>query len=308
MGSGMVWADNPEQTATQGRHRRDAAGAAVPAQRVRRASRHRRAEVGPTTAASGATADAAREAPPLDPLSDTGPIGLWMFNLGTIPASVTPPRTWRRAAWFTIIASAAALLGLLAVGAVLVGPVHPTSSIAGMPDFPSGVPLAAIGGTTSSRPANTYPTTVADLSDTTRLPPRHHPAAVPPATTADSPATTPAISTIPVDTSVAGGEPVIDPTKLIKTTKTFFAEVTSDAKAAADLTEQTVRDDALALIRLKYGDISSIQIQRIELDPNTGLTVSVLRVVAKDGTTTTQRTTLRFTLTDDPKITDILDH
>ena len=53
-----------------------------------------------------------------------------MFNLGTIPASVTPPRTWRRAAWFTIVASAAALLGLLAVGAVLVGPARPADDVA----------------------------------------------------------------------------------------------------------------------------------------------------------------------------------
>jgi len=40
------------------------------------------------------------------------------------------------------------------------------------------------------------------------------------------------------------------------------------------------------------------------LDPANGLTVSLLRVVAKDGTTTTERTTLRFTLTPDPKITN----
>jgi hypothetical protein len=32
--------------------------------------------------------------------------------------------------------------------------------------------------------------------------------------------------------------------------------------------------------------------------------VSVLRVVNKDGTTTTQQTTLRFTLSRDPKITN----
>jgi hypothetical protein len=305
MGSGTVSAGNPEQTGTQGRHRREAA--AVPGQRAPRASRHRRPEVSPNDrgAADGTTAEPASKAPPVDPvsdsLSDTGPIGLRMFNLGTIPASVTPPRSWRRAAWFTIVASAAALLGLLAVGAVLVGPVRPTGGIGAMPDFPSGVPLAAIASPTSIRWSDTHPTTVADLSDTTRLAPHHRPAAAPPATTASTQATAPVIDTIPVGTTMIG-EPVIDPTKLIKTTQTFFAEVTSNAQAAADLTAQAVHDDALALIHLKYGDISSIQIQSIALDPNSGLTVSVLRLVARDGSTTTQQTTLRFTLADDPKI------
>jgi hypothetical protein len=117
--------------------------------------------------------------------------------------------------------------------------------------------------------------------------------------------TAPVIATLPAAVAtVPGGEPVIDPTKLLKQTQTFFAEVTSDAQAAADLTDRTVRDDAAALIRQKYGDVSTIQIQSITLDPTNGLTVSLLRVVAKDGTTTTERTTLRFTLTPDPKITN----
>ncbi|HYS40956.1 MAG TPA: hypothetical protein VEO01_35535, partial [Pseudonocardiaceae bacterium] len=160
----------------------------------------------------------------------------------------------------------------------------------------------AIGGSRSARPvgASVRPTTssVVNLGDTTRLTPRHH--AGRPTTP-----TTPVVATLPVAVAtVPVGEPVIDPTRLIKQTQTFFAEVTSNAQAAADLTDRTVRDDALALIHRKYGDISTIQIQSITLDPTDGVTVSLLRVVAKDGTTTTERTTLRFTLTADPKITN----
>jgi hypothetical protein len=139
---------------------------------------------------------------------------------------------------------------------------------------------------------------VVNLGSTTRLTPRHH--AGRPATP-----TAPVVATLPVAVpTVPVGEPVIDPTRLIKQTQTFFAEVTSNAQAAADLTDRTVRDDAIALIHRKYGDISTIQIQSITLDPTDGVTVSLLRVVAKDGTTTTERTTLRFTLTADPKITN----
>jgi hypothetical protein len=301
MGSGLVRVSSLGHTADAGRHRRSAE-AVVLAVRARRATRHRKPEVSPN------------DRPPFDPpgrdgwdkaeraLSDTGSVGLRMFDLGTIPASVTPPRTWRRAAWFTIVASAAALLGLLAVGAMLVGPMRATDRFDAMPIFPSGAPLAAIGGSRSARPvgASVRPTTssVVNLGDTTRLIPRHH-AGRPTTPTAPVVATLPvAVATVPV------GEPVIDPTRLIKQTQTFFAEVTSNAQAAADLTDRTVRDDALALIHRKYGDISTIQIQSITLDPTDGVTVSLLRVVAKDGTTTTERTTLRFTLTADPKITN----
>jgi hypothetical protein len=299
MGSGLVRVRQSqypaaEHTATEhtvvaGRHRRGAE-AVVLAVRARRVTRHRRPEVGPN------------DRPPFDPLSDTGSVGLRMFDLGTIPASVTPPRTWRRAAWFTIVASAAALLGLLAVGAMLVGPIRSTDQFDAMPVFPSGAPLAAIGGARTVRPvsASLHPAT-SSATEVGRRTARRYVGR--PSISAGP--TAPVIATLPAAVAtVPGGEPVIDPTKLLKQTQTFFAEVTSDAQAAADLTDRTVRDDAAALIRQKYGDVSTIQIQSITLDPTNGLTVSLLRVVAKDGTTTTERTTLRFTLTPDPKITN----
>jgi hypothetical protein len=171
--------------------------------------------------------------------------------------------------------------------------------------FPNGVPLAAIGGASSVLPASArlLPSThvVVDMGQTSRLAPPRRVVSVGTRPSANDPV----IATLPAAVpTVAGGEPVIDPTKLLKQTQTFFAEVTSNAQAAADLTDQTVRDDAVALIQQKYGDVSAIQIQSISLDPTSGLTVSVLRVVAKDGTTSTQQTTLRFTLTSDPKITN----
>lgn len=60
-------------------------------------------------------------APPPDPLTDTAPAGgLHKFDLGMVPASVTPPRTWRHAAWFVITTSAAALGGVVLAGSLLV--------------------------------------------------------------------------------------------------------------------------------------------------------------------------------------------
>ncbi|NUT47951.1 MAG: hypothetical protein HOV94_11670, partial [Saccharothrix sp.] len=50
--------------------------------------------------------------PPPDPLADTDAVGLRKFNIGLVPASVTPPRTWRLAAWFAVLSSAGVLVGL----------------------------------------------------------------------------------------------------------------------------------------------------------------------------------------------------
>lgn len=314
MGSGSGFEGDPEQSG-HGRHRKTAPVTAVAVARTpgRSPRRHSRPEVGPLGAGR-----------PVDPMTDSGSVGLQMFRLGSIPASVTPPRSWRRAAWFTVLASAAALAGLVVVGALLVSPPRDTGRITALPYFPDGSPLAAIPGPGSTRqtddpapgtpherhPGPTSGTTTGtgtdewtDAAATTRLAaaplpgPTHRP------TVARPPV--PVISTLPVvPATISGSDPVVDPAKLIKRTRTFFAEVTSDAKAAADLTTGTVHEEAEALIEQRYGDLARVQIQSVSLDPTNGLTVCVLRLVNRDGTTQTQRTTLRFTLTDDPKITN----
>lgn len=268
---------------------------------------------------------------PVDPLVDSGSVGLRMFNLGTIPASVTPPRSWRRAAWFAIASSAAALVGLLAAGALLVGPTHDRGGrIIALPYFPDGSPLRTIGGPTDE------PTTLGHRRDTTRdtttvrpdsrsaVAPAGGPTTAPGGTThivptaggsatAGDPTGTPGqpanppVLAPPDPVTVTGGatgDPVADPAKMIRRTRTFFAEVTSNAQAAANLTAGTLHDDAVALIRQRYGDVSTIKIERISLDPGNGVTVCLLRVVNKDGSAQTQRTTLHFTLSSDPKITN----
>lgn len=68
-----------------------------------------------------------------DPLADTDAYGgLHKFDLGMVPASVTPPPTWRRAAWFSIGSAAAAFSGLVLATFALVDTTHVQSL-----DFPS---------------------------------------------------------------------------------------------------------------------------------------------------------------------------
>ncbi|QTR01450.1 hypothetical protein J7S33_18795, partial [Saccharothrix algeriensis] len=70
-----------------------------------------------------------------DPLLDTDAMGLRKFDIGLVPASVTPPRTWQRAAWFAVLSSAAVLVGLAFAAATLVGANTPEERI-GVPGYP----------------------------------------------------------------------------------------------------------------------------------------------------------------------------
>lgn len=250
--------------------------------------------------------------PPANPRTDTGPVGLRMFNLGTIPASVTPPRSWRRAAWFTIAASAAALIGLLALGEVLVCPMRGVNRISAMP-FPSGAPLPALDGSILNQPANGHPRTgrpsppytgvdrVTNVGDMTSMIPRHTTTAVRGVSADDTPRSV--VDTLPTETtSIVSSASAVDPSQLLQRTETFFASVTSNVPAAVGLTAIAEPDDAIGLINRTYGDLSSIEVQSITPNSANGTTVSALRLVYKDGTTTDQQTTLYFTATDDPKI------
>ncbi|WP_199785760.1 MULTISPECIES: hypothetical protein [Actinomycetes] len=63
--------------------------------------------------------------------------GLGTFDLGSVPASVTPPKTWRKAAWFATGASGAVVVGLLFAGTFLVGgPATTTTDAVGGGGWP----------------------------------------------------------------------------------------------------------------------------------------------------------------------------
>ncbi|MCR3719745.1 MULTISPECIES: hypothetical protein [Prauserella salsuginis group] len=60
--------------------------------------------------------------------------GLGTFDLGSVPASVTPPSTWRKAAWFASLSSGAVVVALLVAGTLLVGPDEQSAAVDGWPD------------------------------------------------------------------------------------------------------------------------------------------------------------------------------
>lgn len=344
MAGGSGSAGDAAKQSPQGRHHRTGGGefwtptvragsAAVP-----HTSRHAKPMVAPVASPETPTwPPAFGQLPPLDDagpdlLIDTGPMGLHKFDLGYIPASVTPPRSWRRAAWFTVFCSAAALVGLMFVTSELVGPVHVASDINSLPGLPTDLPFYT-PPSSDSTPQNTRHSQPPSHSG--QLPQRpgqpdgsvqptdaqgrpistgdpggsggSQPVGGPsngggptngggPSTVATSP------STVTTVTTVNTGPPAVDPAKLGTRTEQFFREVTNNVDAAASLTSDTVRGDAKAIIEQNYGDLSTIQIKSVSVDPGNGLTVSVLQVTNKDGSVSTEQRTLQFTLSGDPKI------
>ncbi|OZM74953.1 hypothetical protein CFN78_01765 [Amycolatopsis antarctica] len=67
--------------------------------------------------------------------------GLGKFDLGTVPASVTPPRSWRRAAWFAAASSGGVVVAMLFAGSLFVGSPDQNSAINGWTDRRGGHPL-----------------------------------------------------------------------------------------------------------------------------------------------------------------------
>ncbi|MFL6119302.1 hypothetical protein [Actinophytocola sp.] len=87
-------------------------------------------------------------------LPETPASGLRKFDLGNVPASVTPPRSWRRAAWFAVGTSAAVALGLTVAAGELMGrPVSDNSVIDALPQYPPGpLTLERLPNHDSTRP------------------------------------------------------------------------------------------------------------------------------------------------------------
>lgn len=238
----------------------------------------------------------------IDPLQDTD--GLRKFNIGLVPASVTPPRTWKRAAWFAVVSSVLVLVGLSVAAAKLVGGGGEVETVE-LPGYPSGVPtIAALptGGTRPSPTGGSRPSAAktgqgAPVPGTgSRSAPGTSGQASP---TSAKPSGTvpPVITTVPVSQA-----PVVDGGKIAEQTEHFYRAMATNADTALALTTDTVRSNADALLEGRLADISLIEVKEIVVDPGKGLTVSLLQVTKKDGTVSTEKRELGFTLGEVPLI------
>jgi hypothetical protein len=275
--------------------------------------RHGRPETGPLSSAV------------VYALPETPATGLRKFDLGTVPASVTPPRSWRKAAWFAVGTSAAVVFGLAFAATELMGrPVSDGSLIDALPAYPTG-PLTLDElpheDSTSDGPSTRRPTT--SHGPSTGVPPSSVTQdsqardTVIGGTTGDDPvsstepqgtdSTTPSLTAAAEPTRrTVGPAPVTptDPQKMGDRTEQYFTLVTSDPAAAHELTTGTMAREGEKGIEARYGDVERIEVQEITIDRNQAVTTSRVKVVHKDGTETVEERKLTFTWGGDPKITD----
>ncbi|MBW4716056.1 hypothetical protein [Saccharothrix obliqua] len=252
-----------------------------------------------------------------DPLCDSDVVGLHKFNIGLVPASVTPPRTWKRAAWFAVLSSAAVLVGLAYAAAELVG-VHPPEQRIGMPAQLTASPLLSGFAAATTTP----PTTAArldvprvDRADAAWSPGEaRQPAAVVPVVPDTAPGEPvpdgvpgvgqrPGAAPQPTVTTVAGDAPaVVDGAALVLRTQRFFEQAAANVDAAIALVSAAFRPDAEAQLEHRIGDVAAVRVSEITVDATRGVTVSTLHVTRKDGTTTTEKRQLVFATSGEPLI------
>ncbi|MFB9907148.1 hypothetical protein [Allokutzneria oryzae] len=283
-----------------------------PAQRHRpQRGRHRQAAdaLAWTPDATGTGAAGLDAAPAADPLDDTNTGGLRKLDLGMVPASVTPPPTWKRAAWFSGLSSAIVLVVLVTVAVTLVGPKDVIDRINALPAYPSELMLATTtttparqtetSGRAAVRPTGTQDATGGDAEGVGGSGgPRRTAGRSPENNTSASstPTTTSSMTTPPVTTVPSFGPELIPVRQLTESTVKFFSTVSSDVQQAFEsLTSPELKKEGLPSFEKRFTKLEdTVEFKAMRVDPVRGVTTSVIEIKDKDGTVVVQERELRF--------------
>ncbi len=260
-----------------------------------------------------------------------GPLdGLSTFDLGSVPASVTPPKTWRKAAWFAAAASALVVVGLLFAGSFMVGkPTEDQQSQGGWPGNRGGSPLTSGGmvgiptiapdGGAAGNPSGPSADSASQDDRSSANPdtstggdgtgPGTAPGSGGPATTGES---GPPSSDRPQKPPVAPADRTTTPAPwyaaqpdaeaMGDNTEIFLNSVTTDPHEASSVTSGDLHEQGAQGLRERYADVAYFEVKKVSIDQRRGVTVNTVEVTHKDGTKTIEQRTLTFG--DDDKIVD----
>lgn len=302
-------------TPLSGKHRNLATGAVVVSE-LRPPGQHRPAHAKPVIPAQ---ANAIRtkftgslEDPLVAPsateasIEDSMPEGLRSFNLGTIPASVTPPKTWRRAAWFSVTSTIAALIGLLSIATMLMGPSRLYNEITSLPGRPFGVQLPLIPPaaqaqdthrTTASSTATSSTSASAGASATNTgngsTTNKQSDSVLQNGKPASVASTSPPVSVVP---SIQ--QAVISPNRLVEQTRRFYQALNGNLTQAYQLTTGLLKAAGQLALGQHYPEATSIALHDITVDASKGITINTVVITKKDGSTVTEQHVLTFSLND----------
>ncbi|HET6285531.1 MAG TPA: hypothetical protein VFG15_02135 [Amycolatopsis sp.] len=261
-------------------------------------------------------------APPVD--------GLSTFDLGSVPASVTPPKTWRKAAWFAAAASALVVVGLLFAGSFLVGkPLPEQQSQGGWPGYRGGSPLTQEGlagnpatppqgGAAGNPSSSESESSTRDdrssansgtSSDSDGPGDRPQPGSGGPVTSgrpapspSDRPRKPPVVPADRTTTTSPWYASQPDAEAMGDNTEIFLNSVTTDPHEASSVTSGGLREEGAQGLRERYADVAYFEVKKVSIDQRRGVTVNTVEVTHKDGTKTMEQRTLTFG--DDDKIID----
>ncbi|MBA8822712.1 hypothetical protein FHX42_000041 [Saccharopolyspora lacisalsi] len=276
-----------------------------------------------------------------DTPAETDPSGgLYEFDLGTVPASVTPPRTWRHAAWFAVTSSAATLGGLVFVTAALMGessvrgwvppemprggeyPPLPSGLVTSgteepTPSHSSGIPSPRRSPRSTTVTRSPGATVIRSDGIPTRTGQRDPAALLPPpgstgsehSGTGSSGPSEPTPSTPAPETSSPATTASSAPLSLLTMSLVPSLEQRTEAYFAAidrgDLRSAyalTTREQSFSTLAARYEGVTSVDVIGTRTTrTRTASTVATLRVT-RDGTVTTRQHELRFTTGPDPLI------
>ncbi|MFT7872557.1 MULTISPECIES: hypothetical protein [Amycolatopsis] len=259
-------------------------------------------------------------APPLDELDELG--GLGGFAIGSVPASVTPPKTWKKAAWFATGASGAVVVGLLCAGSFLVGKPPVDQAVQGAWPGYQGAPTiadptgehrpptqggSAPGPESPSRPeddaAAGKPGGGTGPVDGVAPPPHAGTPNAPDTTTTTGPARPSATPRKPPVTPAQRETPVKPPwwysfppdaQTMGDNSEKFFNTVTTDPSAASAVTTGRLHDEGPQALADRYAGIAYFEVKKVSIDQQRGVTVNTVEVTHTDGTKTVEERTLTF--------------
>jgi hypothetical protein len=252
--------------------------------------------------------------------------GLGTFDLGSVPASVTPPRSWRRAAWFATASSGGVVVALLFAGSALVGkPLPEQTALGWVPGLGGGgrpiledgqqppPPAPGSGQSTASaaRTRGEEPTAGSESATSPVQPvadpyrPTHEMPAGAPTSSLAPPSTvtpvapprppTPPPGEAPYDADpFRVGLPQAAPAVLAENSQKFFYTVVEDPEAAHAMTTGKLQREGAGALARKYADVAYFEVEHVQVHQYEGKTVCTVRTVHKDGTRTVDKRVLTF--------------
>ncbi|MEU6129311.1 hypothetical protein ABZ805_09080 [Saccharopolyspora sp. NPDC047091] len=282
-------------------------------------------------AATVAAAPAPAAAPGTDPLSDTTPVGgLHKFDLGMVPASVTPPRSSRRAAWFAVLSAGAVLSGLLLIATTLVSPTTSIDALQ-LPRMPRATQFPAPAPEPHARHPHTQrPDALADRVPGPGIAPPPGPAQpeapgaadLPPAPAPEHGAPGPVPGAgdypAPVDEAPEAAPqapprppaPVTyrdellsfaDPQLVAARSADYFGAISShDLAGAYAGTTGRLRAAGFDAFAERYRDAAAVEV--LSVSATSASTVTTLRITGADGSVREQQRRLRFTPGANPRV------